>query len=138
MPKYGRQRDRASRRAGRDAKRQAELDAGWKRPPNEECIERTFDYPLSATMKYVDRTVWTRRENMLVEFAVTLVQLDAEGVWREVLCIDTCNHGTVHRHRDNHGEPETIVEVTSARVIQEQHGLALDEVCDRYEKDWGI
>lgn len=74
---------------------------------------------------------------MLVEFAVVLVRLDANDEWQEILCIDTCNHGTVHRHRERHAEPETIVDITSARVIQEQHGIAIDEVCDRYERDWG-
>lgn len=136
MSKYGPQRDRSRRRASREAARRAAIDAVWERPSDDECVERTFDYWLSATVKYVDRTVWTRRENMLVEFAVVLVQL-VDDEWQEILCIDTCNHGTVHRHREQHREPEPIVDITSARVIQEQHAIAIEEVCDRYERDWG-
>lgn len=68
---------------------------------------------------------------MLAEFAVTVSEHD--GVrWVERLCIDTCNHGTVHRHRDgdHRSEPEVIRPIEAALDVQQGLSDALDEAYD--------
>lgn len=136
MARYGRSRSQKSRRDSRSAKQAATDELRWKRPPLAECTRRELTVPLSATVQYVDVTTWSNSENMLVEFAVVLSRL-VDGKWEEILCIDTCNHGTVHRHRDGHGDPVEIVEIDSPATIQAAHADAIDEVCDWFEREWG-
>lgn len=68
---------------------------------------------------------------MPVEFAVVVSRRNGDK-WDELLCIDTCHRGTVHRHRngDHDAEPEHILDIYSPREIQIGLSDAIDEAYD--------
>ncbi len=69
----------------------------------------------------------------LVEFAV-IQQIHSQGKWRDVAAIDSCHDVDVHLHRYGRhararvGEPEVLLQVTSANDIQRGYELAYDQL----------
>lgn len=131
MPRVTRRERRAKRYSPAKVD---ELLPPWQPDPDEPWDEQSDVVQPDATTRIVSRYRRQARNGMLIEFAVTLSILDQDGQWCEVLCIDTTNHGSVHRHRDNDhtSPPEVIAEITSPDVIQEHHQAAIDEAYDRY------
>lgn len=85
--------------------------------------------------KITQRVVKYAGTNEVVEFAVTYSIRRDNGKWAEVLCIDTCHHGTVHRHRDGDHEspPEAIVVIYEQPVLHDALWKAIDEAYDAVE-----
>jgi hypothetical protein len=136
MSKYGLQRRKQQRK---DAKNQVvDLSIPWTIDQTEPLDRQDLSDQVSATSRIIQRTKRYQRNNMLVQFAVVYsVFIDKE--WIERLCIDTCNHGTVHRHRDgdHQSEPELIRLIRSPRDIQECVWDAVDEAYDLLNEEEG-
>jgi hypothetical protein len=108
--------------------------ATWAPDPKEPVWVATNQTDPDITTRISDRVVRYDRNGMLIEFAVVLSIFD-NGAWREVLCIDTCNHGTVHRHRDgNHDESPEIIATLDPDDLESRHADAIDEAYDTWER----
>ena len=136
--KYGRNNRRQSRRQLAAQKRELEAERSWLPDADEPTEEQTVPTEVTATARVTQRTVRYVRTGMLCEFAVVVSEHDGRG-WAERLCIDTCKHGTVHRHRngDHKSDPETIRNIESASDIQQGLSDALDEAYDLINDEEG-
>jgi len=107
----------------------AELDASQRWWPDasigtESSLETAYDEDWQISQ----RTVRYANTSTIIEFAVTYSVRTGEDGWREILCIDTCNHDSVHRHRDgDHSRHEPIEFIHDQGVIQEQFWEAVGE-----------
>lgn len=90
----------------------------------------------SNDMRFVQREVRLESSGMLVEFAVTVSQT-IEGRQVELLCIDSCNHGSVHRHLNNHKEYSAIKELLFEGDLDAGFALAIDEATNFYLEKLG-
>ena len=73
---------------------------------------------------------------MLVEFAITISEIvDDKDV--ELLCIDSCNHGNVHRHRKNHSELSVVIELLLDNDLDKGFLLAIGEAENFYNDKIG-
>lgn len=131
---FGRQRRNQQRRDDRASRDALEAKNIWHADPFEASEEWSeTDYP-SATMKISQRTVTLIRNSHVIEFAVVLWVLES-GEWSEKLCVDSCNHGSVHRHRDgDHSRLEVIEVITSQEVLQNHYWEAVGEAYDEIRK----
>lgn len=82
---------------------------------------------FSAHMRMTVREVRFDRNGTLIEFAVVVTRRDVDRVPRAILCIDTCNHGTFHRHSSGHGPPHVIHEICTPDILSQALSVALDE-----------
>lgn len=124
---------RAERRARRNVKGVVTVPA-WAPDPDEETWERRTTDPIDNTSQISDRVVRYMRNNQLIEFAVIYEEFE-DGEYRERLCIDTCNHGTVHRHvnGDHDSEPAHIGDL-DPDTLEERHYEAIAEAYDLWGK----
>ncbi len=124
---FGRQHRRAQRRADKEQKAVFDDSLLWTPDPNEPVDEFRESEPVNATTRISQRTVTYRRDGKIIEFAVVLSTLNSSGEWDEILCIDSCNHGSVHVHRNgNHSDPPEIIEmITNQEVLQNQYWEAI-------------
>lgn len=136
MSKYGKSNWLKGRRASRASAAAAESGIVWAPKSGEPTFEKRNTTQINATTKVSSRTVHFAQSNLIVEFAVVVSRF-VDGAWTEVLCIDSCNHGTVHRHRDgDHGsDPEVIALITSQRIVQDSYWDAIDEAYDEAERE---
>jgi len=106
----------------------------WLPDPAEPYWQETFETHPDLSSTISDRVVRYERTNQLIEFAVILT-VERGGAPEEVLCIDTCNHGTVHRHRNgNHtDDPETIATLDPDE-LESRHSDAFDECYDYWQQ----
>lgn len=129
--KYGKNNQRQSRRQLAEAKRSLEFVRSWSPAADEPTEEQTVFTDVTATTRITQRTVRYERTGMLSEFAVTVSEHNGCR-WTERLCIDSCNHGTVHRHKngDHKSAPDVIRKIESANDIQQGLSDALTEAYD--------
>lgn len=137
--KYGKNQDRDTKRQHRRAIEEATAVVPWSPDPSRPTETSTETLQTTSTRRLSQRTVKYQGENRLVEFAVVVTLNDGVTAEREILCIDTCNHGTVHRHRDgDHRSREDIRVIDSQDVIQDCFWDALEEaMVVAYEGDQG-
>lgn len=108
----------------------------WAPPPLEECDEDRVSIGLDdAYVISFRRVLWS---GQLVAFAVVLSRKVGDRSL-EIVCIDTLNHGCVHRHDGDHNAPFKVVRaISSQQDVQESFHDAYDEVYDEYLKAMGL
>ncbi|MFJ6429728.1 hypothetical protein [Microbacterium maritypicum] len=125
--KYGKQKQRQEDRDHKSALASLDRVERWWPDPEietEESVETAYedDWQISQ------RTVVYKNTSQIVEFAVTFSRHTGDDEWAEVLCIDTCNHQSVHRHRDgNHSKLEDIEFISDQDIVQNQYWEAVGE-----------
>lgn len=136
MTKYGWQQRKKQRKD--DKNQLVAQTAPWTYDKSEPVDKRDLAEEVSATSRISQRTVRYESNNMLVEFAV-VYSVFIEKQWIERLCIDTCNHGTVHRHRDGDhtSPPDVIREIRSPQDVQECFWDAVGEAYDQLNEEEG-
>lgn len=136
--KYGSENDRAARREQKRLLAEQEKNLIWWPDRSRETFETVDKTPVGygALGMVTQRVVKYSGTNEIIEFAVTSARRASNGDWMEVLCIDTCHYGTVHRHRngDHRSEPEHITQINDQKVFHDEFWKALDEVFDAV--DW--
>lgn len=129
--KYGKQHRERERRDTRESLATFDVSAAWSPDPQEPTVEEQETNFISDTVLIAQRTVRYVRNDSIVEFAVVVQEQVGQDQWREVLCIDTCNHGTVHRHRDgDHTRLEDLAPITDQGVVQDGYWEAVGEAYD--------
>ena len=108
----------------------------WAPPPLDDCDEDRMSFGLDdAYVLSCRRVLWNQQ---LVAFAVVLSRKVGDRSL-EVVCIDTLNHGCVHRHDGDHNAPFKVVrQISSQQDVQESFHDAYDEVYDEYLKITGL
>lgn len=108
----------------------------WAPPPIEECDEDRLSVGLDdAHVLSSRRVLWN---SQLVAFAIVLSRRVGERSL-EIVCIDTLNHGCVHRHDGDHNAPFKVVRaISSQQDVQDSFHDAWDEVYDEYLKLTGM
>jgi hypothetical protein len=126
--KYGKNR---ARQARRHTVSDAAEDAPWEPTLLHGAIEQLLAYDVGSGLRVTQRTVRCARTGMLVEFAIVVSRLVGDR-WSEALCIDTCHHGSVHRHRngDHTTTPDRLFAIESASDVQRGLSIAIDEAYD--------
>lgn len=103
----------------------------WELEAGTPTVESTETVAVDDERQITQRYVKIERTGAIVEFAVVYSKLDSEGCWQEILCIDTRNHGTVHRHwNGDHTVREDIEFIASQETIQNGFWDAVGEVYD--------
>ncbi|HWU30179.1 MAG TPA: hypothetical protein VN041_13940 [Microbacterium sp.] len=110
--------------------------AAWAPPPLDDCDEDRWSVGLDEThVLSVRRVTWNEQ---LVAFAVVLSRKIGERSL-EIVCIDTLNHGCVHRHDGDHNAPfKAIRAISSQQDVQESFHDAYDEVYNAYLRTMGL
>lgn len=109
--------------------------AEWVPPPLEECEEERWPIALDQENTLsVRRVLWN---GQLVAFAIVLSRKIGDRSI-EMVCIDTLNHGCVHRHDGSHSDPFKVLRpVLTQEDVQESFHEAYDEVYNVYLKSIG-
>jgi len=84
----------------------------------------------------VQREVRLEANGMLTEFAIVVLEV-VEGQDIELLCIDSCNHGSVHRHLENHSKLSVIKELLFEGDLHIGFELAIAEALAYYHTKIG-
>lgn len=133
MTKYGKQRRDEERRDSKRFAAEITSDSRWTPDPTRDTFEvQQTDFPGDRLVS--QRVVKDRESGLILEFAVVVKERTAGDDWVELLCIDTCNHGTVHRHVDgDHSDDarQDIAQVTNQEVVQNGFWDAIGEAYDR-------
>lgn len=113
-----------------------DVDVSWAPPPLDECDEDRMTIALDeAYLLSTRRVLWNRQ---LVAFAIILVRMVGDRNL-EIVCIDTMNHGCVHRHDGDHDSPHTVIRAIGSQVdVQESFHDAYDEVYNVYLRLMGL
>ncbi|QNE44964.1 hypothetical protein F1C15_15090 [Frigoribacterium sp. NBH87] len=122
--------ERVSRPIGIDSQSETQEEL-WHPPDASLCEEMVVPVALDETHRITMRLV--RWNGQLVDWAVTWSMKDADGKFREKICID-CGHGFVHRHDGKHRR-ETAVVIRPIRTqadVQQSFQPSYDEVYDAY------
>lgn len=107
----------------------------WQPPEGPTYVVSPFVLQ-SNNLRLVQREVRLENSGMLIEFAITVSQI-VEGKHVELLCIDSCNHGNVHRHLNNHKEFSVIKELLFEGDLDAGFDLAIDEATNFYLEKLG-
>lgn len=108
----------------------------WSPPPLDDCDEDRMTVALDPEhVISVRRVLWNRQ---LVAFAIVLSRRVGDRPI-EIVCIDTLNHGCVHRHDGDHSAPyREIRAIGSQQDVQESFNDAYDEVYNAYLRAMGL
>lgn len=136
MTKYGRQQRDIERRESKQQEQAFLAPSTWTPDPELETIDsQETDYPGNRLVS--QRTVKYVRDGLIVEFAVVVKQQDASGEWAELLCIDTCNHGTVHRHVNGDHSDEGREDISKIETQEDVQNGFWDAIGEAYELAYG-
>lgn len=133
MSKYGPQERLRERREAREQLEAFAEESKWTPDMSRPTEEDRNTAHVTLTGVVAQRVVRDVETQLIVEFAVMYCETQPDGQTAEILCIDSCNHGTVHRHvNGDHGsEPQVIREITTQDDVQDGYWEAVAEVYDR-------
>lgn len=108
----------------------------WAPPPLDDCDEDRMTVGLDeANTLAVRRILWN---GQLVGYAIVWARSVA-GRSLEMVCIDTMNHGCVHRHDGDHATPyKQLRPINTQADVQESFHEAYDEVYNAYLTSMGL
>lgn len=118
---------------------QAEAPA-YELPDPDECVEVRDIYVLDAGHEVKVRyDLW--RGRLIVEFAI-VQQVRHNGRWVEVARIDSCQHGTVHKHQLRKSRPnDRVGQRIDLETIPAQNGWTMvdgwyDKALQKMQDEW--